>query len=236
MEINADFEKKAVVHSDQLEWLASPMKGVWRRPLDRVGDEVARATTIVRYDAGSSFAPHVHSGGEEFLVLNGVFQDETGDFPAGSYVRNPPQSSHKPSSLHGCTILVKLWQFHPDDRTSFHTNIDELALQPEPKWTGVRSATVYTDDIEHISIYELDANAQINLDSSAGLEVFTLAGSARQAESELSQHSWLRSPVGSHVDISAGPDGVRLWVKQGHLTDISRQLDLVKNASSGIIA
>src|SRR6056297_2598515 len=70
------------------------MPGVRRRMLDRIGNEVARATTIVRFDPGSAFSAHTHDGGEEYLVLDGTFQDEDGDFPAGSYVRNPPTSSH----------------------------------------------------------------------------------------------------------------------------------------------
>ena len=98
MQINADFDKRIVVHSARSDWLESPMKGVYRRPLDRVGAEVARATTIVKYEANSKFSPHVHTGGEEFLVLEGTFQDEHGDYPAGSYIRNPPQSSHTPGS------------------------------------------------------------------------------------------------------------------------------------------
>ena len=117
MKIAADFSKRVVVHSETLPWVASPMAGVDRRALDRVGDEVARATTIVRYAPGSEFSPHVHTGGEEFVVLEGVFQDEHGDFPTGSYIRNPPQSKHKPGSENGCVIFVKLWQFQPDDRT-----------------------------------------------------------------------------------------------------------------------
>ena len=106
MEINSDFSKQAIVHSDRLEWLPSPMPGVERRMLDRIGDEVARATSIVRYAPNSKFSAHVHGGGEEFFVLDGVFQDEHGDYPVGSYVRNPPQSSHTPSSDLGCTIFV----------------------------------------------------------------------------------------------------------------------------------
>ena len=89
MQLNADFSKRAVVHAAKLDWKASPMPGVERRMLDRIGDEVARATSIVRYAPQSQFSPHVHDGGEEFLVLEGVFQDEHGDFPAGCYVRNP---------------------------------------------------------------------------------------------------------------------------------------------------
>jgi anti-sigma factor ChrR (cupin superfamily) len=83
LKLNADFSKRAVVHAATLAWTASPVPGVERRMLDRIGDEVARATSIVRYAPRSCFPPHVHGGGEEFLVLEGVFQDEHGDFPAG---------------------------------------------------------------------------------------------------------------------------------------------------------
>jgi hypothetical protein len=116
MNLNSDFGARAAVHAARLDWTPSPIPGVDRRMLDRIGDEVARATSIVRYAPHSHFSPHTHGGGEEFLVLDGVFQDEHGDYPAGTYVRNPPASSHRPGSEPGCTIFVKLWQFDPDDR------------------------------------------------------------------------------------------------------------------------
>src|ERR687887_1848093 len=117
MEINADFSRRVAVHAARLPWVPSPMAGVERRMLDRIGGEVARATSIVPYAARSRFSPHTHGGGEEFLVLEGVFQDEHGDYPAGTYVRNPPTSRHTPGSESGCIIFVKLWQFDPADRT-----------------------------------------------------------------------------------------------------------------------
>ena len=90
MELNADFSKRVAIHSEQVEWLASPMPGVDRRMLDRIGGEVARATSIVRYVPNSKFSAHTHTGGEEFIVLDGVFQDEHGDFPtAHMYVIHP---------------------------------------------------------------------------------------------------------------------------------------------------
>ena len=123
MELNADFTKRVLVHSDQEPWHESPMPGVERRMLDRIGGEVARATTIVRYAPNSKFSAHVHTGGEEFIVLDGVFQDEHGDFPAGTYVRNPPTTKHTPGSDEGCTILVKLWQFDMEDRNQFRKDM-----------------------------------------------------------------------------------------------------------------
>ena len=98
----------AVVHGSAEPYVPSPMPGVDRRPLDRIGGEVARATSIVRYAPGSAFSPHTHRGGEEFFVISGTFSDEHGDFGPGSYVRNPPGSSHTPSSLPGCEIFVKV--------------------------------------------------------------------------------------------------------------------------------
>ena len=117
MNLNAEFGARAAVHAARLDWTPSPIPGVDRRMLDRLGDEVARATSIVRYAPHSHFSPHTHGGGEEFLVLDGIFQDEHGDYPAGTYVRNPPTTSHTPGSEPGCTLFVKLWQFDPDDRT-----------------------------------------------------------------------------------------------------------------------
>jgi len=132
MELNSDFTKRVVVHGSELEWQPSPMVGVERRMLDRIGDEVARATTIVRYAPQSKFSAHIHSGGEEFIVLEGVFQDEHGDYPVGSYIRNPPQSSHTPGSELGCVIFVKLWQFQESDRTEVKANIKNIPGDADP--------------------------------------------------------------------------------------------------------
>ena len=113
--LNADPNLRAVLDTNALGWTPSPMAGVERRMLDRHGGEVARATSIVRYAPGSRFERHVHGGGEEILVLEGTFSDEQGDYPVGTYLRNPAGSSHVPFSDGGCTLLVKLQQMHPAD-------------------------------------------------------------------------------------------------------------------------
>ena len=148
MELNADFRKRVIVHSDQIDWVASPMPGVDRRMLDRLGDEVARATTIVRYAPQSQFSEHTHTGGEEFIVLDGVFQDEHGAYPAGTYVRNPPTTAHTPGAAEGCTIFVKLWQFDMEDRNQFRKNMkDELASPIN----GVATAVLHKDSFETVT-------------------------------------------------------------------------------------
>lgn len=230
MKIAADFSHREIVHSASMPWLDSPMVGVARRPLDRVGDEVARATSVVRYAAGSQFSPHVHAGGEEFVVLDGVFQDEHGDYPAGSYIRNPPQSSHTPGSEAGCVILVKLWQFQPEDRTPVRLNINELASLPHSHVKGVSVIPLFTDKHEQVSVIDIQPNTHLELTPEGGAELFVLQGSVKEQQDTLIQHSWLRVPIGYPLSLKTTKVGAKIWVKTGHLTDVDPQVQRVMQA------
>ena len=214
MELHADFTKRVVVHSDEEPWQASPMPGVDRRMLDRIGGEVARATTIVRYAPESKFSAHTHSGGEEFIVLEGVFQDEHGDFPAGTYVRNPPTTEHTPGSEPGCTIFVKLWQFDMDDRNQFRKDMaDELAGPVD----GVATAELHKDDRETVTYRKLEAGAALKVNDAGGIEVLVLTGEITEGGDKLQKGSWLRLPEGQALNAEAGASGATVWMKTGHL-------------------
>lgn len=215
MELNADFSKRVVIHTHDVPWSSSPMAGVHRRMLDRIGDEVARATSIVRYAPGSHFSSHVHSGGEEFLVLEGVFQDEHGDYPAGSYVRNPPTSKHTPGAEDGCVIFVKLWQFDPSDRSPIRTDMRE-GLQPS-EHEGVDSRVLFEDVRETVRIERWAAQTEVNLAIPEGAELLVLEGSLREHGDELKTQSWLRIPMGGELQAQAGDEGARIWIKTRHL-------------------
>ncbi len=193
------------------------MQGVQRRMLDRVGDEVARATSIVRYAPGSHFSPHVHSGGEEFMVLEGVFQDEHGDYPAGSYIRNPPQSRHTPGSEDGCVIFVKLWQFDPDDRTAVVARPQRLKYSGTPGNDGVEEAALFQDERERVTLAHWRAGASVEIDSTGGAEILVLAGTIEQGGDTLTRQSWLRIPTGTCLTAKSGPDGAHVWIKTGHI-------------------
>ena len=222
MNVNDDFSKRAVVHGGSTPWIASPMKGVDRRPLDRIGGEVARATTIVRYAPGSAFSAHVHTGGEEFLVLDGVFQDEHGNFPAGTYVRNPPTTRHTPSSAPGCTILVKLWQFDMGDRNQFRVDPADMVFAPVPGRAGVTAAPIHDDAREVVRMERWEANSRITLPPQDGLEVFVVKGGFRQGADTLDRWSWLRLPKGAALEAEAGTEGAEVWIKAGHLAVMPR--------------
>jgi ChrR Cupin-like domain len=220
MELNADFSRRVAVHAAQLAWVASPIAGVDRRMLDRIGDEVARATSIVRYAPASSFSAHTHGGGEEFLVLDGVFQDEHGDYPAGSYVRNPPTSRHTPGSAPGCVLFVKLWQFDLDDRTPARRDARALVYAHAEDRPGVEIAPLFNDSREEVRMERWAPNTLVTLDLPDGGEFFVLDGTFDESGESFTTHSWLRLPPQGRLNATAGRDGCALWVKTGHLRHI----------------
>jgi hypothetical protein len=217
MELNADFSQRAAVHAAHLAWAPSPIAGVERRMLDRIGDEVARATSMVRYAPDSRFSAHTHGGGEEFLVLEGVFQDEHGDYPVGSYVRNPPDSSHTPGSQPGCVIFVKLRQFEPGDRTHVRIDTGRVPFQSVPERPGVEILRLFRDRHEDVRLERWAAGRRVEIEAPNGIEILVLEGSFVEGGEEFTRQSWLRLPPGSSLRADAGPPGCRVWIKSGHL-------------------
>ena len=218
--VNADLNEKALVHAAQQAWQASPMPGVARRILHRVGDEVAQATTLVRYAPGSHFSAHTHTGGEEFLVLDGVFQDEHGDYPAGTYIRNPPTTQHTPGSALGCTLFVKLWQFDPLDRTRVCVQTNEMACIDDAHRPGVKVSPLYRDAREDVRMEVWAAERAIALDLPKGGEFLVLEGGFTEGDESFAAQSWLRLPSGSRLNVQTGVHGAKVWVKLHHLNDM----------------
>ena len=218
MHINADFDQRVVMPPPVADALQpSPNCGVSRYMLDRTGGEVARATSIVRYAPDSSFTPHVHGGGEEVLVLEGVFSDENGDYPAGSYLRNPPGSVHAPRSAPGCTLFVKLWQFSPGDDAMLRIDtrssdwypglVPGLSVMPLHEFDGISSALVrwapHTRFNPHVH--------------PGGEEILVLDGLFRDEHGEYPAGTWLRSPRWSRHTPYTEAEGALIYVKVGHL-------------------
>ena len=220
MDLNADFSLPVVIHAGRLAWTPSPIAGVDRRMLDRIGDEVARATSIVRYAPGSRFSPHTHGGGEEFLVLEGVFEDEHGEFPAGTYVRNPPTSRHTPGSATGCTLFVKLWQFDPADRKAVTVNTAAMADESDGSRPEGEAIRLFRDDFEDVRLERWRPNAAVTLDVPGGAELLVLDGGFEEGGESFERLSWLRLPAASALQAKAGPGGCRIWIKTGHLLTI----------------
>ena len=217
MKLHADLSERVVVESESLDWLDSPMVGVQRRMLERDGEEVARATSVVRYAPDSHFSAHTHGGGEEFLVLEGIFSDEYGDYPAGTYVRNPVGSTHTPFSKEGCTILVKLWQMHPDDQ-------QRVAIATkQTSWAnglvkGLQVMPLHSYGTENVALVKWDAGTQFQPHMHlGGEEIFVVDGVFEDEFGAYPKGTWLRNPSGSrHMPFSKS--GCLIYVKVGHLS------------------
>ncbi len=217
MDLNTDFSQRVLIHGDSVPWVPSPAAGVERRMMDRIGGEVARATSIVRYAPDSLFPPHTHDGGEEFIVLDGVFQDEHGDYPAGTYIRNPPTTQHRPGSKEGCTIFVKLWQFDLADRAAMTINMNEQVPAAAPGRPGVAIIPLFRDQRETVQLETWAPGAQISVDVPGGAELLVLDGTCNESGDPMRALSWLRIPVESKIMAVAGDKGARVWIKAGGL-------------------
>ena len=216
--INVDFEQRVQIQPTNYKWVDSPMPGVERMMLDRLGGEVARATSIVRYAPYTVFSSHTHSGGEEFLVLDGEFSDEHQNYPKGSYVRNPIGTSHTPSiGKSGATILIKLHQFDQDDTeqkiidTQNHPwrsgLVDGLSVMPLHEFNG-----------EKIALVKWAPHTQFKLHSHwGGEEIFVLEGTFYDEYGRYPKGSWIRSPHMSQHTPFTKDDGALIYVKVGHL-------------------
>lgn len=216
MRINADFTRPVVIRPGDTPWVPSPMAGVERRMLDRIGEELARATSIVRYAPGSQFSAHPHPGGEEFLVLEGVFSDERGDYPAGTYVRNPIGSRHAPFSREGCTLFVKLMQFAVEDAAA--VVIDSRTAEWQAgQVAGLSELPLHRHGAERVLLQCWQPGTQgVPQRYPGGAEFLVLEGCLQDERGDYPAGSWLRCPpLFEHRLFSE--QGCLVWLKTGHL-------------------
>lgn len=217
MKLHADLSQKAIVDTHALPWTPSPTAGIERKLIERDGQEVARATSIVRYAPGSTFPEHTHGGGEEILVLDGVFEDETGAYPAGSYLKNPVGTRHAPRSGPGCTLLVKLRHLDPMDQTTVALNTHEqrwrAGLVP-----GLAVMSLDTFETRHTALVRWAPGTAFQCHRHwGGEEIYVLEGVFEDEFGQYPAGTWIRSPHQSaHTPFSQ--QGCLIFVKTGHLT------------------
>ncbi len=216
MLLNTDTTRRVVIETEGMPWLDSPLPGVQRRMLERDGEEVARATSVVRYAPGSCFSEHSHGLGEEFLVLEGVFSDEHGDYPPGTYVRNPPGSRHSPYSRDGCTLFVKLRQMDPEDRR--FVRIDTAGTPWSPGGVpGLFFMPLHSAERETVTLVKLEPGAHPEPQHHpGGQEIWVLEGVLEDGDGVYPRGTWLRNPPGSpHTPRTRR--GCVFYTKTGHL-------------------
>ena len=213
--LNLDFTKKVVMDTANMEWQSSPAAGVLRKPLARENKESGHATSVVKYEKGSRFSSHQHPYGEEILVLEGVFSDEHGDYGPGTYIRNPPGSSHAPFSEKGCVIFVKLHQFAPDDLNTVRIDTDTTPWHPGIG--GLQVMPLHQFGTESVALVKWPANETFQPHRHhGGEEIFVLSGKFEDEHGEYPTGSWIRSPhLSQHHPFTK--EETIIWVKTGHL-------------------
>ncbi|WP_420550038.1 cupin domain-containing protein [Curvivirga sp.] len=216
MQINHDLTQRVVLNTDEIEWVKTRMNGVERRMLDRDGAESGRATSIVKFAPDSYFEEHGHPGGEEFLVLEGVFSDETGDYGPGMYIRNPIGSKHKPYTKDGCTILVKLWQMEEEDQDWVKKDTKKSEWLPGLV-SGLQVMPLHNYKTENVALVKWDAGTVFNPHKHwGGEEIYVLDGTFEDEHGSYPKGTWIRSPDGSsHHPFTK--EGCTIFVKTGHL-------------------
>ncbi len=216
--INADYSKSVVMRTTAMDWQQSPSPNVWRKRLDLTGPlEQGRVTSVVRYDPDSKFPPHPHPDGEEILVLDGVFSDQSGDYPAGSFLLNPEGFEHAPFSDGGCILFVKLRQYPGKNRK--HITINMLEADWQTSSNGHSVLELYDDPNhpERILMMRLEPNAKLAIPGgSGGAELFLLSGALEDEAGRYSTGDWLRWPTHQDRDLTAN-ETVTVYVKTGHL-------------------
>ena len=214
--LNADFSKKVIIDTHNMEWEASPAAGVERKRLEVLHPEIERVTTIVRFAPNSYFPAHTHGGGEEYFVLEGTFSDESGDYGPGFYVRNPPGTQHQPFTKDGCTILVKLGQFDEDDLKPISVDTRKAEWQTGPI-NERRFMPLYKHNGVETKLVQLAPNFQFpHHDHTDGEEVLIIEGSFSDDAGEYTQGMWVREPVGTGHAPLTGSEGVLMFIRTGY--------------------
>jgi len=210
-----NFTEQVFINTHLQPWVASPHEGVWRKPLAREDTERGHATSIVKFDPGSSFNEHDHPLGEEIFVLSGTFSDHTGDYHSGSYLRNPEGFRHAPFSNEGCILLVKLHQFQSDDndhvvintrQTNWSPGMGNLQVMPLHNFKGESTALVKWPKGEKFQQHR----------HFGGEEIFVISGEFIDEHGRYPEGSWIRSPHLSEHFPYVEQETIIL-VKVGHL-------------------
>jgi len=213
--LNLDFSKPVCLLPDDQNWVKSPSDGVSRIHLEREAEECGHTTSFVRFEPGSFFPPHQHPQGEEIVVLEGVFSDENGDYPAGTYIRNPPGSYHKPFTREGCTLFVKLEQFQKDD-------LKQVVLKPQdqhwqPGMGNLKVLSLHTHNTESTALVLWPENEVFQAHTHwGGEEIVVIKGCFIDEYGEYPAGSWIRSPHMSRHHPRVEEETLIL-VKVGHL-------------------
>jgi anti-sigma factor ChrR (cupin superfamily) len=216
MNIDQDLSQRIVIQPTASPWVATPGAGVQYRWLEGGADAASRATAIVQLEAGATIANCAEQLGEEIVVLDGMLSDRFGSYHKGSYIKNPPGSSHACESASGCTLFVKRHHLDAEDNRRvvvdsakmhwYQGLVDGLSVMPLSEF-GTR----------HTALVRWAPGTRFNPHRHyGGEEIYVLDGVFEDEYGRYPAGSWLRSPhLSAHCPYSI--EGCTIFVKTGHL-------------------
>jgi hypothetical protein len=236
MQLRSDLSIPHVVDSNLIPFVDSPTQGVQRRMLDRTGDEVARATTIVKYSPFARFPRHTHGGGEEFVILDGVFSDDlSGDHGRFSYCRHGIGTSHEPwTGEQGALLLVKLRQMNDHTETPITIVDTEISNDWKRIFNENRQrldlfSNTNTGECVWMERWEKGYENNQWIVGQGGEEIFVLKGDMifenidgtndENNKNYCTEGFWIRRPIewsGRQFKVKS-TNGCQLFIKTGHL-------------------
>ncbi len=219
MQLRTDFARREVVLGGGEVGRPSAIAGAERHILDRIGEEAARETSIVRYAAGARFSAHARGGGE-FLVLAGSFHDDARDYPEGTYVRNPIGAARASwAGPDGAVLFVKLRQFAEADTQ--RVVIDTRAARwHQGMVPGLTVLPLHEHAHENVALVRWAPSTRFRRHHHwGGEEILVLEGVFEDEHGTYPKGSWLRSPHMSEHNPFTGPAGALIYVKTGHLAE-----------------
>jgi len=217
--INGDLKSFCVVDTEHMDWTPSPSGTVWRKRVHLVGPaESGQVTSVVRYDRNSSFPEHDHPAGEEILVLDGIFSDQQGDWPAGTFLLNPEGFRHAPFSQDGCVLFVKLRQYPGLDRRHIAIDTNSVPWQ-KSRVKNLSRKTLYeqkgySDSVE-LQRWEAGADSG-TIAYPEGAELFVIEGAFSDENGSFGKGHWLRFPPGASHRLHSDA-GCTMYVKKAGL-------------------
>ena len=215
--LNMNLSEQVCYRPGDGSWIKSPADGVSRIHLERKALESGHTTSFVKFEPNSFFPQHQHPLGEEIYVLDGVFSDENGDYPAGSYLRNPPGSQHKPFTKEGCTLFVKLDQFQ-------HGDCRHVVIRPDQlHWSqglgNLKVTSLHQHNTESTALVWWPENEVFQPHTHwGGEEIIVISGRFIDEYGEYPKGSWIRSPhMSKHFP--RVEEETLILVKVGHLVN-----------------
>lgn len=229
MQLNNDYTRAVVLSTADIPWQQAPFSGVQYRMLEQHGAEGTRSTSVVRYEPGSHLPAHSHALGEEIIILQGEFADESGVYAAGSYIKNPPGSSHAPFSATGCTLFIKQSHLQPEDIERVVVDAQNSAWRPGMV-DGLSVLPLAEFKSEHSALVNWQPGTVFTPHRHwGGEEIYVLDGVFEDEFGRYPAGTWLRSPhMSQHAPFSKA--GCTIFVKVGHLPDVAK---MTPAASSG---